>query len=51
MERMKLLTIWAVIMYFMINSLADNPQRIQKVRRQMNAIVDQGIQAVKRAVS
>lgn len=51
MEKMKFWAIAAVIFYFWINALANNPHKIERFRKQMNAIVDQGVSAAKKAVS
>ncbi len=51
MEKAKLWAVWAVIFYFVINGIADNPQEIRKFRQQMNSFVDKGINMAKKAVS
>ena len=51
MERLTTGAIVAGIFYLWVNALADNPREIEKFRKQMNSIVTQGFDAVKKAVS
>ena len=49
MEKLKTWGIAAVIFYFVINGIADNPKAIQKARKQVNSFVAESIEMVKRA--
>lgn len=41
----------AVIFYFWVNGLADNPEEVEAFRQQMNAVVDKGVSIFKGAIS
>ena len=49
MEKLKTWGIAAVIFYFVINGIADNPKAIQKARKQVNSFVAESIKVVKHA--
>jgi len=49
MEKLKTWGITAVIFYFVINGIADNPKAIQKARKQVNSFVAASIEEMKRA--
>tara|TARA_R110001583_G_scaffold169516_2_gene322403 strand:- start:265 stop:417 length:153 start_codon:yes stop_codon:yes gene_type:complete len=49
MEKLKTGGIAALIFYFVINGIADNPKAIQKVRKQVNSFVAESIEVVKSA--
>jgi hypothetical protein len=42
MERAKTWAIAAVIFYFWLNAMANNPKEIEYVRQQMNSVVEKG---------
>jgi hypothetical protein len=50
MEKIKTWGIAAVIFYFFINALADNPREVAKFRSQMNSFVVTTYKKVKRAL-
>ena len=49
MEKLKTWGIAAVIFYFVINGIANNPKAIQKARKQVNSFVAESIRVVKHA--
>jgi hypothetical protein len=46
MERLKVGAIGAIIFYFWLNGMADNPKEVEQVRQQMNSIVEKGWKAL-----